>query len=34
LQYTHLDAPDRTDDQFFLQWTIVMGSHVHSFRDR
>jgi hypothetical protein len=34
LQYTHLDAPDRNDDQFFLQWTIVMGSHVHSFRDR
>jgi hypothetical protein len=34
LQYTHLDAPDRTADQFFLQWTIIMGSHVHSFRDR
>jgi hypothetical protein len=40
LQYTHL-VPNaqlvpnnRTDDQFFLQWTIVMGSHVHSFRDR
>jgi hypothetical protein len=34
LQYTRLDAPDRADDQFFLQWTIIMGSHVHSFRDR
>jgi hypothetical protein len=34
LQYTHLDASDRTADQFFLQWTIIMGSHVHSFRDR
>jgi len=22
------------EDQFFLQWTIIMGSHVHSFRDR
>ena len=35
LQYTHLDAPrQRPEDQFFLQWTIIMGSHVHSFRDR
>jgi hypothetical protein len=36
LQYTHLDfnLPKRADDQFFLQWTVVLGSHVHSFRDR
>jgi hypothetical protein len=36
LQYTHLDQPKplKSDDLFFLQWTIVMGSHVHSFRDR
>ena len=35
LQYTHVDAPrQRPEDQFFLQWTIIMGSHVHSFRDR
>jgi hypothetical protein len=33
-QYTHLDSPDGPDNQFFLQWTVVMGSHVHSFRDR
>jgi hypothetical protein len=36
LQYTRLEqpAPLNADDLFFLQWTIVMGSHVHSFRDR
>jgi hypothetical protein len=39
LQYTRVEtttpgSPRRTDDQFFLQWTIVMGSHVHGFRDR
>ena len=37
LQYTHTDGgpgPDRSDDGFFLQWTAVIGSHVHSFRDR
>ena len=34
LQYTHLDEPGRADDRFFLQWTVVMGSHVHGFRDR
>jgi len=30
LQYTRLEAslPARTDDQFFLQWTIIMGSHA------
>jgi hypothetical protein len=34
LQYTHVDGPDRSDDRFFLQWTVIIGSHVHSFRDR
>jgi len=22
------------EDKLFLQWTIIMGSHVHGFRDR
>jgi hypothetical protein len=39
LQYTHTEtngpnSPKQSDDAFFLQWTIVMGSHVHGFRDR
>jgi hypothetical protein len=38
LQYTHLwsNRPGErpSDDQFFVQWTAVIGSHVHSFRDR
>jgi hypothetical protein len=38
LQYTHLQSnrpgTQPTDDQFFLQWTAIIGSHVHSFRDR
>jgi hypothetical protein len=34
LQYTHLDQSPRDDDKFFLQWTVILGSHVHSFRDR
>jgi hypothetical protein len=34
LQYTHLDQAPRDDDKFFLQWTVILGSHVHSFRDR
>jgi hypothetical protein len=34
LQYTHLSQPGGDDDQFFVQWTAVMGSHVHGFRDR
>ena len=33
-QYTHTDGPGRPDDGFFLQWTAIIGSHVHSFRDR
>lgn len=36
LQYTRLDAPGagNQDDQFFLQWTVILGSHAHTFRDR
>jgi hypothetical protein len=36
LQYTRLEAPGagNEDNQFFLQWTVILGSHVHSFRDR
>ena len=35
LQYTHTEASNRSpDDGFFLQWTAIIGSHVHSFRDR
>jgi len=34
LQYTYLDAPHASDNQFFLQWTVVLGSHVHGFRER
>jgi hypothetical protein len=33
-QYTRLDEPTGTDDQFFAQWTVILGSHVHSFKDR
>lgn len=36
LQYTRIDAPGtgNQDDRFFLQWTVILGSHTHSFRDR
>jgi hypothetical protein len=34
LQYTRLEQPRLHDDQFFLQWTVILGSHVHGFRDR
>src|SRR5204862_210921 len=34
LQYTYLDALGNRENQFFLQWTAVIGSHVHGFRDR
>ena len=33
-QYTRLEAPSQHDNQFFLQWTVILGSHVHSFKDR
>jgi len=34
LQYTYNDQPQNRENQFFLQWTAVLGSHVHGFRDR
>lgn len=34
LQYTYLDTPQNHESQFFLQWTVILGSHVHGFRDR
>ena len=33
-QYTRLEAPRQHDNQFFMQWTVLLGSHVHSFKDR
>jgi len=33
-QYQYLDAPGAHESQFFLQWTAIIGSHVHGFRDR
>jgi hypothetical protein len=33
-QYTRLEQPGLHDNQFFLQWTVILGSHVHGFRDR
>ena len=34
LQYTRFEGPSNHENQFFLQWTVVLGSHVHGFRDR
>ena len=34
LQYTYQDVPQNHESQFFLQWTVILGSHVHGFRDR
>jgi len=34
LQYTRLEQPGLHENQFFLQWTVILGSHVHSFKDR
>jgi len=39
LQYTYIDQPGNPqqpahENQFFLQWTAILGSHVHGFRDR
>lgn len=39
LQYSYLDDKVREDkaergNQFFLQWTTVLGSHTHGFRNR
>jgi len=33
LEYQYLDAPGNHESQFFLQWTAIIGSHVHGFRD-
>jgi hypothetical protein len=33
-QYTYFSAPQDHQSQFFLQWTGVLGSHVHGFRER
>ena len=34
LQYTRFEGPGDHANQFFLQWTVILGSHVHGFRDR
>jgi hypothetical protein len=34
LEYTRLEAPGDHDNEFFLQWTVILGSHVHGFKDR
>jgi hypothetical protein len=34
LQYTYLTQPADHQSQFFLQWSAILGSHVHGFRDR
>jgi hypothetical protein len=34
LQYTYLDDPEERQNQFFVQWTAILGSHAHTFRDR
>jgi hypothetical protein len=34
LQYTYLTQPGNHESQFFLQWTGVLGSHVHGFTER
>jgi hypothetical protein len=34
LQYTYLDSPGAHENQFFLQWTAILGSHAHGFHDR
>lgn len=33
-QYSYLDAPQQHESEFFAQWTVALGSHVHGFRDR
>jgi hypothetical protein len=34
LQYSNIAQPGGHDNAGFLQWTVVLGSHVHGFRDR
>jgi hypothetical protein len=33
-EYTRLESPGLHENEFFLQWTVILGSHVHSFKDR
>ncbi len=34
LQYTSLAQPGGHDNQGFVQWTVILGSHVHGFLQR
>jgi len=34
LQYTRFEGPGNHENQFFAQWSIALGSHVHGFSDR
>ena len=34
LQYTRFDGPGNHENQFFAQWSIALGNHVHGFSDR
>jgi hypothetical protein len=34
LQYSNIAQPGGHDNAGFIQWTAVLGSHVHGFRDR
>jgi hypothetical protein len=34
LQYSNIAQPGGHDNPGFVQWTVVLGSHVHGFRDR
>jgi hypothetical protein len=34
LQYTRFEGPGNHENEFFVQWTVILGSHVHGFRDR
>ena len=34
-EYSHLEQMEGgSDDKFFLQWTVFLGSHVHGFKNR
>jgi len=34
LQYTRFEGPGNHENQFFAQWSVALGSHVHGFSDR
>lgn len=34
LQYTRFEGPGNHENQFFAQWSIALGNHVHGFSDR